>query len=298
MTAADSAAGLPAAPSGAIHDIGYRHYDGPRLGRGYATRTLYSDSLRGAFGLGRSGRSKVLPMILLGVACLPALIVSVVASLTGATELSVRYADYTSNIAAVVAIYVASAAPQLLSRDLRFRTVTLYFSRPLRRTDYVLAKFAAMASAVFLLLAVPLTLLYAGGLLLKLPFGAQTRGWLGALLGAVLYALLLAGIGLVLAAVTPRRGIGVATIITVLLVAGAVQGVLQAVGQDQHRVGLTRYSGLLGPFSLVKGAQDWLLQAPDRLPTTAGAVYLVVTLLAIAVTYLLLLLRYRRVSVS
>lgn len=51
----------PVAPSGdqtRIHNIGYRTYDGPRLGRSYATRSLYSQSLRGAYGLGRSVKSR------------------------------------------------------------------------------------------------------------------------------------------------------------------------------------------------------------------------------------------------
>ena len=36
-----------------IHDIGYRHYEGRRLGRGYVLRSLYVHNLRAAFGLGR-----------------------------------------------------------------------------------------------------------------------------------------------------------------------------------------------------------------------------------------------------
>ena len=44
------------AAAGAIYDIGYRNYEGARLGRGYAFRTLYVHSLRTAFGLGRGGR--------------------------------------------------------------------------------------------------------------------------------------------------------------------------------------------------------------------------------------------------
>ena len=52
-----------------IHNIGYRHYDGPRLGRAYARRSLFSQSLRGAYGLGRSAKSKVLPMLLFAVMC-------------------------------------------------------------------------------------------------------------------------------------------------------------------------------------------------------------------------------------
>ena len=46
--------------SGVIHDLGYRRYDGPRHGAATIARTLYVTGLRHAFGLGRSGRSKVL----------------------------------------------------------------------------------------------------------------------------------------------------------------------------------------------------------------------------------------------
>ena len=65
-----------------IHNIGYRNYDGPRLGRSYATRSLYSQSLRGAYGLGRSVKSKVLPMLLFAVMCVPAAIMVAVAVAT------------------------------------------------------------------------------------------------------------------------------------------------------------------------------------------------------------------------
>ena len=33
-----------------IHDIGFRHYDGPRLGRGWAFRSLLLETLRGITG--------------------------------------------------------------------------------------------------------------------------------------------------------------------------------------------------------------------------------------------------------
>ena len=47
--------------TGVIHDIGYQRYEGPRLGRGYASRSLFVHSVRGAYGLGRSAWAKVLP---------------------------------------------------------------------------------------------------------------------------------------------------------------------------------------------------------------------------------------------
>ena len=63
-----------ARPAGVIHDLGYRPYAGPRLGEGAVAWAFFVTGLRNTYGLGRSGRSKVLPMILLGLMLLPALI--------------------------------------------------------------------------------------------------------------------------------------------------------------------------------------------------------------------------------
>ena len=51
----------PEAVTGTIYDIGYRHYDGPRLGRRGAIGAIVGAGLRAVFGLGRSGRSKIIP---------------------------------------------------------------------------------------------------------------------------------------------------------------------------------------------------------------------------------------------
>ncbi len=122
---------------GVIHDIGYRHYDQPRLSPSVAARSLGVDSLRGAFGLGRSGRSKIAPMLLLGVCCLPAIVMVVAVHLTGTDRLPVRYTDYPQWLYAVVALFVAGPATAAVSRDLRFRVLSLYFSRPISRRAYV-----------------------------------------------------------------------------------------------------------------------------------------------------------------
>ena len=60
-----------------------------------------------------------------------------------------------------------------MSRDLRFRVAPLYFSRPLSRQQYVQAKYAGMATAVFILMAMPITLLLAGAMLAELPVRDQ-----------------------------------------------------------------------------------------------------------------------------
>ena len=290
-------------PAGVIHDIGYRHYTGPRLGTAPVARALGLESLRGAFGLGRSTRSKVMPMLLLAVACLPALVVVIVVNVTGADELPFPYPQYALMLSAATALFVAGQAPASVSRDLRFRVVSLYFSRPLGRGDYVRAKYAALSGAVLLLTGLPLLVLWVGALLGQLPFWPQTRGVLQGLLGAVLLSVLLAGIGLVIAAITPRRGLGVAAVIAALVMTTAVQGALQGLGQEQDHPALAQYSRLASPFTLVDGTLAWVFgtDTGSGLPepgTGPGLACLAGTVAVAVGCYLLLLARYRRVSVS
>jgi len=289
--------------TGVIHDIGYRHYAGPRLGRGYLLRSLYVESLRGCYGLGRSVRSKIMPFLLLAMMTLPALIIAIVAGVTDANKLPLAYTSYVMRLSIVIAVFIASQAPATVSRDLRFRVMPLYFSRPLTRNDYVLAKYSAMSSALLILTGLPLTVLYLGALLAKLPFWAQTRGYLSALIGAVLFSLLLAGIGVLIASITPRRGFGVAAVITVLIMLTLVSGSLAAVADNKNNDTFAGYIGAIDPFVLVDGVQVWLFNAKSSFiagppGNTGGVVFLLITAVVIAGAYGLLIARYRKVSAS
>ncbi|MEU7638672.1 ABC transporter permease subunit [Streptomyces sp. NPDC039016] len=288
-------------PGGAyIHNIGYRHYDGPRLGRAYARRSLFSQSLRGAYGLGRSAKSKVLPMLLFGVMCLPAGIMVAVTMFTKAASLPVGYTRYAIFLQAVIGLYLAAQAPQSVSRDLRFKTTPLYFSRPIERADYVMAKFAAMASALFILTAAPLVILYVGALLGKLDFVDQTKGFGQGLLCVALLSLLFAGIGLVVSALTPRRGFGVAAVIAVLTIPYGAVSAIQGIASFQGSEAAVGWLGLFSPITLIDGVQSTFLGGTSSFPnglkpsTGAGGVYLLVSLLLIAGCYGLLMRRYRK----
>jgi ABC-2 type transport system permease protein len=299
-TPADSGAARPGRNQGVIHDLGYRHYDGPRLGRAVITRALFFESAKGAYGLGRSARSKVMPMLLLAAICLPAIIIAIVTVVTKADAPS--YTSYLLNTELLIMVYVAGQAPASVSRDLRFRVISLYFSRPIRRIDYVAAKYAAMAVALLVFMVLPLTILFVGALLAKLPLSEQVPNYLRSMAGAVLLALVLAGIGLVIAAFTPRRGLGVAAVIAVLAMLAGVQGALQAIASDQGRETFAGYAGLISPFTIIDGIQSALLGADTVLPAqppglAGGLVFLLVALLIVAGTFGALLLRYRKVSI-
>jgi len=72
--------------------------------------------------------------------CLPAL-VNAFAVARGNSRLF-GYDVYTPSLrVALVTIFIAAQAPELVSRDLRSHVLPLYFCRPLRRGDYPLAKY-------------------------------------------------------------------------------------------------------------------------------------------------------------
>jgi len=293
----------PPPAGGIIHDIGYRGYAGPRLGRGYLLQSLYLQGFRSTFGLGRTARTKVLPILLLIATVLPAVIIVAVEVYTKQDAQLLSYNRYAMFLIPVIGIFVAAQAPQLISRDLRFRTVSLYFSRPLTRADYVLAKFGALASALFLLLSAPILVLAVGGVLAKFPLWQQTKNFLAAEVGALVFALILAGVSGVLAAATTRRGMGVAVIITVLSVSYTAAVAVQGIAQSYNNVTLAGYLGLFSPFTLADGVQIALVHAPTSTPAAppgAGgkAIFVLVAVLLVAACYGFLLRRYQRLNAS
>ena len=288
-----------------IHDLGYRPYQGPRLGERPVARAFFVTGLRNCYGLGRSGRSKILPMALLGLMLLPALILVGVLvqarDLLGLDEQIVPYSTYPLTTQLLISVFVASQGPALVSRDLRFRTITLYLARPMRRTTYVLVRLASLAAATFVLIGTPIVLLYAGGLLAGLPVGRETGRVLGALVGAVLLAACLAGLAALVSALTVRRGLAVAAVIVVLLVSYTVVATIQGISYDSGHLQVGEVAGIFSPYTLVNGVDVILFDAPPATPTpptgaATSALYLVATAVVVAGSVGAMLGRYRTVS--
>jgi ABC-2 type transport system permease protein len=290
--------------TGTIHDIGYRPYDGVRLGEGAVAWSLFRTGVRHCFGLGRSGRSKVLPMTLLGAMLLPAVILVAVLvqakDALGLTGQIVPYSRYAMITQVLISVFVAAQAPALISRDLRFRTITLYLARPLRRSTYVLVRLASLLVAVLVLIAAPLLVLYVGGLLADLPPGRETKLFLAALGGALLLAALLSGVAALISAVTTRRGLAVAAIIVVLVVSFSAVAAVQGIGTEQGMPRLAQVAGLFSPYTLVDGLQVWLFGAAASTPAPptgrTGLLFAGTALVAFAASVFGLLARYRRTT--
>ncbi|WP_026415291.1 ABC transporter permease [Actinomadura oligospora] len=243
-----------------IHDIGYRHYEGKRLGRAYVTRSMFVHNLRAAYGLGRPARAKVMPFILAGIMLLPAVGDIAVVAIAKRPEALFPYTRYQFMLQLIISIFVATQAPVLASREIRFHSVPLYFSRPVVHLDLVLAKLAAFTTALFALTAIPITVLYVGGLVTQVPdSGEQLLHYLGGLAACLLLSLVLGAIGLVVAAFTPRRGFGVAAVIAVLLVSGVLVSIVQGITQNTGHWTLSGWLGLFTPYSLVDAVAYRLL---------------------------------------
>ena len=193
-------------------------------------------------------------MILLGLMVLPALIlVGVLVQARNILDLDqqiVAYSTYPITTQLLISVFVASQAPALLSRDLRFRTITLYLARPMRRTTYVLARLASLTVATFVLIGAPLFVMYVGGLLADLPVGDETRDFLAAFLGAFLLAACLSGLAAVVSALTVRRGLAVAAVIVVLLVTYTVVATIQGISEEVGSDTVGEIAGLFSPYTL------------------------------------------------
>lgn len=243
---------------GVIHDIGYRSYDGARDSTAAMARTLFVTGVRHAYGLGRSGRSKVLPFLLLGINVLPAAIVIGVITFVGLDELPISYAAYTSQLQMVVSLFAAAQAPVLFSRDLRYRSIVLYLARPLPSALFAVVRWASLAAAILVFTLVPTLLLYAGALLAGLDVSEQTADLLGSVALQVVLAAMLAAITGTISAWALRRGFAVVASIVALVVVVGVVLIVQALASEEGISTVGEVAGLLSPWMIHDGlAEAW-----------------------------------------
>jgi ABC-2 type transport system permease protein len=259
VTQPEPLAGTRQSATGAIYDLGYRGYDGPRLGRRSAVATLFWWSLRAAYALKRSGRAKIVPWGLAAFLVAPAGVSVAVAALAPAAQTPFDYDNYLWNTQILLAIFVAAQAPELVSSDQRNRVLSLYFSHALERSDYALAKLGALAAAVFGMALAPMLILFFGRVLLAADvvkaFGDEIDK-LPEVIGAPLvYAIPLAALSLAIAAFTPRRAYATGAIIAVFIVGAAIAGIL---GESISSGPLQHASQLVNPVVPLDGTRTLL----------------------------------------
>jgi ABC-2 type transport system permease protein len=313
---------MPAEPTaaGVIHDLGYRRYDGPRLGRRQITVALAWHSFRAAFGFGRGAKAKVVPVIALLALCLPAVI-----NAFGMAQGNPRLVGYDTyqpvlrNL--VMTVFVAVQAPELVSRDLRSRVLPLYFSRPIQTIDYPLAKYVAFTAACLVMIDVPVLLLYFGTIA-NVHGGAavwaQTKELIPGLLVGLMWSVVLAAVSLFLASLTGRRAFATGAVAIFFLLTYTLAEILLQVetniagrGPGPGKFGglpaatmAQKVAGLFSPFTLFDGVRMWLggrgATPADNVPYPGGfgAVYALVLIILLALSLAGLVARYRKARLS
>ncbi len=306
---------LPAsgAQSGTIYDLGYQHYDGPRLGRWSVIRTLAAFSFRTAFGTGRGNKSQIIPYLVLLLVYLPAMIMVAIASALGRPE-SINYAQYLPAVTFFLALFTAAQSAEVIVTDRQYGVLSLYLSRALHTADYVAAKLIAFTGALLVLTLGPQLVLFAGKILIAAqPWQAFTTNYrdLWPILGGTLLAACyMSFIGLALASFAARRAYAAASVIAFFVFMPAVANIARVIITNEDD---RKFAVLANPFVLITGFANWLFDVQVNLRARAqfnaaairtvaraglpGEYYLYVMLGTCVVALGLLILRYRRTEV-
>jgi len=224
----------------------------------------------------------------------------------------------------VMTIFVAVQAPELVSRDLRSRVLPLYFARPIKTSDYPLAKYLAFTGACLVMMWVPLLLLY-GGSIANVHGGAavwaETRALIPGLLVGLMWSVVLAAISLFLASLTGRRAFATGAVAIFFLLTFTLAEILLQVegtsapqstqpGQPGQLGQLAaapvsvavKVSGLFSPYTLFDGVRMWLggtnLADGVSNPGAFGAVYALVLVIITGLCLAGLAARYRKARLS
>ena len=153
--------------TGAVFDLGYKPYTGPRLGRSGAIRAMIKDGIRRVMGIRRKARKKVYPWVLVALATLPAIVFVGLAFFMNTFSPDAEspfggHAEYLALSGAIVMLFVALAAPELLISDREQGVLSVYSSRPMTAWDYIGARAGALAAVVASFVIFPNLLMYLG----------------------------------------------------------------------------------------------------------------------------------------
>lgn len=214
-----------------IYDVGYRSYDGPRRGTAWAMATLGRHTLQRVLGLRRGFRHKILPLLALLVAFLPAIAYVSLAFLLPESlleqDILVSYGEYYFFIGTALALFAAFVAPEALCTDRRTGMLDLYLAGPLDLIRYLSAKWLAVLTAVSFMTLGPLVFML---IAYTIEDAGPTWGELPLLLlriaasGAVV-ALLYTAVSLGVSSLTSRKAVAAVSVVLLLFVPSIAVGV-------------------------------------------------------------------------
>ena len=250
---------LPQAPVeagryGEVFDRGYKHYDGPRLGRQHARRALVGYSVKRAMGIKKSWTAKVIPIFLYVAVLIPVIISLGIRAFLPTAEV-LQYSEYFGSIFIflVEGVFAAMIAPELLCSDRQEKVLPLYFARSISRADYLIAKLTAAALLMLTMSLAPAAILWLGRQLLDdrpLRAMADHIGDLGRLaVAGILLSFYIGSLALMVASFTSRKLISIAVTIVCLLISTSLALALAVVIDSEW----ARFLTFLSPISTING---------------------------------------------
>lgn len=279
-------------PYGEVYDLGYKHYEGQRLGRAHAVRALVVYSIKRGLGIRKRWTSKIIPVLLYIAAYAPVLIVAGILAFLP-EQVGFGYSDLAGFISTALLIFAAGLAPEMLSDDRRENVLALYFSRAITRADYLLAKVAAMGLLMATIAFGPPLLLFIAKVLLAnspISYFGDHIGDLGRIAAwGALVSVYYTAIGLGIAALVDRKGIASAVFIGGILLVTAITSALFNATSGV----LSDYLVLISPLDLIDALTSWILGgSPGDMATLKGPVYLVGVAVVVVVAALVMYRRY------
>jgi ABC-2 type transport system permease protein len=248
-----------------IFDQGYQHWSGTLTGHAWRWLAISRHGVRVSLREGKPGRSLRLVLLL---SWMPALVLATLLCLWGLAERGSDLVSFLSPIlkflgpsvladprqfrvevwtlgysyflsAELIAsmILVVMVGPDLISQDLRYNALPLYFSRPLRRIDYFAGKLGVIVAFLGMVIIVPSLIAYVLGLAFSLDI-TILRDTFHILVASIVYGLVIAvSAGLLMLALSSlSRNSRYISLLWFAIWIGtyAVSGVLEAANQA-HR---------------------------------------------------------------
>lgn len=156
-------------------------------------------------------------------------------------------------------LLILLVGPNLISADLRFNALPLYFSRPLRRIDYFIGKLGIIMTFIGLIVIVPSIIAYVLGLLFSLDI-TIVKDTYHLLISSVIYGLVItlsAGLLILALSSLSRNSRYVAIFwIAILLIGGVVSTVLENVDRHERIQVAIRNGGQFGSQQLAESQTD------------------------------------------
>ena len=277
-----------------VFDLGYRGYEGERVGRAARRRAIWQDGVRISLGLGRGAGAKVAPWLLIGLALVPIVVLVVVSAFVDESAANPddfelpSYAEYYDWAVVPLGLFAAVVAPLLLCPDRRDGVLALYAARPITPTDYVASRWTAFLTVTLAVAWLPEAVLFAWNALdASDPGEFLTDNWDVVprfLAAGALVALVFTTLALVVSSFASRRAYAAVAMLAVVVIGGAVGGI----AEDSFSGSLSDALTLANLTQAQVDAVHWIFgDELDRpLPGWASFVWLVALTAALAIVLL------------